>query len=210
MVYCVCLTGGIASGKSTAAAMFQRLGVPVILADQISRKLTLKGTPAYTQIVAHYGEKILNKDDGELNRKALREIIFNNSKEREWLEQLLHPLIHKEIKEQVDSVTSKYCIIENPLLVTKEKYPYINRILLIEAPVGVQIARVMQRDNCDQNQALSILTVQPSMELRRKYADDTVINNADEDALQEAVTKLHQKYEDLSDQYSPSPINCSP
>lgn len=119
MVYCVGLTGGIASGKSLAAEVFSELGIDIVNADNISRALTLKGQDAYTQIVAHFGSKILNEHN-ELNRKALRAIIFSDPKERTWLEQLLHPLIRQKIKEQVELSTTPYCIVEIPLLIDKK------------------------------------------------------------------------------------------
>ncbi|WP_058535062.1 dephospho-CoA kinase [Legionella saoudiensis] len=193
MVYCVGLTGGIASGKSTAATIFAQLGMQVINADNIARALTLRGEDAYTQIVAHYGSEILNKDN-ELNRKALRAIIFSNPLERAWLEQLLHPLIRQKIKEQVHLSTSPYCIVEIPLLIDKKAYPYINRVLLIQAPKQVQIERLMQRDNCTQEQALSILAAQPDANLRLKNADDIIINDAGTEKLKSEIIALHHKY----------------
>ncbi|CAM4505909.1 MAG: Dephospho-CoA kinase [Legionella sp.] len=193
MVYCVGLTGGIAGGKSTAAKMFAELGIQVINADDISRALTMHGQDAYTKIVAHYGAEILNEHN-ELNRKALRAIIFSDPKERTWLEQLLHPLIRQKIKDQVDLATTPYCIVEIPLLIDKKNYPYINRILLIQAPKHMQIERLMLRDNCNQEQALSILAAQPDANLRLKNADDIVVNDAGADELKAAIIALHRQY----------------
>ncbi|MDR3501626.1 MAG: dephospho-CoA kinase [Legionella sp.] len=193
MVYCVGLTGGIASGKSAAAEVFSDLGIQVVNADNISRSLTMQGQDAYTQIVAHYGAEILNEHN-ELNRKALRAIIFSDPKERSWLEQLLHPLIRQKIKEQVDLTTTPYCIIEIPLLIDKKTYPYINRVLLIQAPTQIQIERLMHRDNCNQKQALSILAAQPDARLRLKNADDIVVNDAGADKLKAAIIALHHQY----------------
>lgn len=193
MVYCVGLTGGIASGKSTAAEVFSELGIHVVNADNISRILTTQGQDAYTQIVAHYGPEILNEHN-ELNRKALRTIIFSDPKERTWLEQLLHPLIRQKIKEQVGLTTTPYCIVEIPLLIDKKAYPYINRVLLIQAPKHIQIERLMQRDKCNQEQALSILAAQPDVNLRLKNADDIIINDAGTNQLKTAIIDLHHKY----------------
>lgn len=193
MVYCVGLTGGIASGKSTAAEVFTELGIHVVNADNISRILTTQGQDAYTQIVAHYGPEILNEHN-ELNRNALRTIIFSDPKERTWLEQLLHPLIRQKIKEQVGLTTTPYCIVEIPLLIDKKAYPYINRVLLIQAPKHIQIERLMQRDKCNQEQALSILAAQPDTNLRLKNADDIIINDGGTDKLKTAIIDLHHKY----------------
>jgi dephospho-CoA kinase len=193
MVYCVGLTGGIASGKSLAAEVFSELGIHVVNADNISRGLTLQGQDAYTKIVTHYGAEILNEHN-ELNRKALRAIIFSDPKERTWLEQLLHPLIREKIKEQVGLSTTPYCIVEIPLLIDKKTYPYINRVLLIQAPKHIQIERLMQRDSCDQEQALSILAAQPDASLRLKNADDVVVNDAGVDKLKTKIIALHHQY----------------
>ncbi|MFJ1267542.1 dephospho-CoA kinase [Legionella lytica] len=193
MVYCVGLTGGVASGKSTAAEMFAELGIQVINADKISRALTQQGQEAYVQIVARYGIEILNEYN-ELNRKSLRAIIFSDSKERTWLEQLLHPLIRQKIKERVHSATTPYCIVEIPLLIDKKNYPYINRVLLIQAPKHIQIKRLMQRDNCNQKQALSILAAQPDASQRIKNADDIVVNDAGAQELKTVITALHHQY----------------
>jgi len=92
MIYCVGLTGNIASGKSTVAQIFTDLGIDVINADHIAKELTVKNSQALKEIVTHFGIGVLN-DEGQLNRRVLRELIFNNSLERLWLENLLHPLI---------------------------------------------------------------------------------------------------------------------
>lgn len=193
MVYCVGLTGGIASGKSTVAELFSELGIQVIYADKISRELTAKDQEAYLQIVAHYSTKILN-DDETLNRRQLRTIIFADPQERLWLEQLLHPLIRQKIKEQVDSCVTPYCIVEIPLLIDKEKYPYINSILLVNAPIETQIARVIQRDQCTKEQALAILAAQPELNVRLKAADEVLVNNLGFNELRIAVNRLHHNY----------------
>ncbi|KTD53130.1 dephospho-CoA kinase [Legionella santicrucis] len=197
MVYCVGLTGDIASGKTTVATLFSQLGIEVISADKISRELTQKDQYIYKKIVAHYGTKILNSDK-DLNRSQLREIIFSNPKEREWLEHLLHPLIRQEIKEKVASCTTPYCIVEIPLLITKHNYPYINRVLLITTPTETQISRVMQRDKCSKEHAHAILSAQPNRNLRLKNADDVVVNDLGIEDLTTTVNNLHRQYLQLS------------
>ncbi|QMT60394.1 dephospho-CoA kinase [Legionella sp. PC997] len=193
MVYCVGLTGDIASGKTTVAELFSKLGIKVIYADIISRELTKKNELAYKKIVEHYGHRVLKQDE-ELDRSKLREIIFANHQERYWLEHLLHPLIRQEIEKQVDTCTTPYCIVEIPLLITKQSYPYINRILLVRAPKKIQIARLMQRDKCSTEQALAILSVQPDINIRLESADDLIENNMEIDELTKAVNDLHDKY----------------
>ncbi|MCW8418747.1 dephospho-CoA kinase [Fluoribacter dumoffii] len=193
MVYCVGLTGGIGSGKTTVAELFSRLGIEVIHADKISRELTQKDKSAYKRILEHYGNRIL-LDDGELDRSKLREIIFSAPKERDWLEHLLHPLIREVIKQRVAASLSPYCMIEIPLLISKEAYPYINRILLLCAPEELQISRLMQRDQCSKEQAQAILAAQPDIEKRLDSADDIVINNRDIEQLSQKVNDLHYTY----------------
>lgn len=193
MVYCVGLTGNIASGKSTIAELFSELGVPIINADTISKELTAKNQIAYTKIVEHYGPSILS-DNGELNRRGLRKIIFADSQERLWLEQLLHPLIRQKIKEQVKACTTPYCIVEIPLLINKKNYPYIDWILLITAPKEVQIARVIKRDQCTREQALTILDAQPDLNLRLSEANEVLINDLEFNELRTIVSNLHHAY----------------
>ena len=193
MVYCVGLTGNVASGKTTVSELFANLGVDVINADVISKALTAKNQAAYNNIVAYYGPDIL-RDDGELNRHALRDIIFSNRKARKWLEALLHPLIRQKIETQVALCATPYCIIEIPLLVDRKTYPYLNRVLLVHAPVAAQVSRVMQRDACSKAQAQAILSAQPDMKLRMKHADDMLNNDSGFNELKDAVTKLHHQY----------------
>lgn len=193
MVYCVGLTGGIASGKSTVADLFAHLGVPIINADKISKELTKKNQTAYYEIIAHYGAVILDEDQ-EINRSVLRSIIFSNSAERKWLEHLLHPLIRQQIHQHVLACTAPYCMVEIPLLIDKKIYSYIQRILLVTTPIAIQIARVMARDQCSKEQALAILAAQPELSQRMENADDVLVNDKGLDELKDAVHHLHQQY----------------
>jgi dephospho-CoA kinase len=193
MVFSVGLTGNIASGKSAVATIFSELGIDVINADQISRDLTVIGSPALKEIVNHFGPNVLSKD-GSLNRKHLRELIFGNSEERVWLEQLLHPLIRQELERLIKDCDSAYCILEIALLIDKTNYPYLDKILLVTAPQEVQIDRVMQRDHCTKEHALAILSSQPDLATRLKSADDMLVNNTSFEELKYKVEQLHQNY----------------
>lgn len=193
MGYCVGLTGNIASGKTTVSELFSKLGIDVVHADVIAKALTQKKLPAYDAIVAHYGPHILQHDE-ELNRTKMREIIFFNHEERKWLEHLLHPLIRKELKIRIDASTTPYCIVEIPLLVTKKAFPYINSILLVQAPTEIQLFRIMKRDRCSKEQALAILSTQPDASVRLKNADDVLSNHLGLEELEKAVNRLHHKY----------------
>ena len=193
MVYAVGLTGNIASGKSTAAQIFSGFGIEVINADTISRELTAKNTEAHKIIVAHFGPTI-ELPDGEITRRRLREIIFSDPNERKWLENLLHPLIRQELERRVNLCTSPYCIVEIPLLIDKKNYPYLKKILLITAPINMQIKRVMERDHCSKEHAIAILSAQPDVNLRLKNADDIIDNDLDFNALKQSLNTLHHEY----------------
>ncbi|MGC1182500.1 dephospho-CoA kinase [Legionella sp.] len=203
MVYCVGLTGSIASGKSTVAELFINLGVQVINADKISKELTAKNQTIYKKIITRYGKEILNKE-GELNRRRLRSIIFSDPKERYWLEQLMHPMIRQKIKQQVISCRGPYCIVEIPLLIDKKNYPYINRILLINAPIDTQISRIIQRDQSSREDALAILAAQPNINLYIQNANDILVNDLRLEKLKTSVQNFHQKYLQLSQTSGPT------
>ncbi|HRD68528.1 MAG TPA: dephospho-CoA kinase [Legionella sp.] len=193
MIYCVGLTGNIASGKSTVAQIFTDLGIDVINADHIAKELTVKNSQALKEIVTHFGIGVLN-DEGQLNRRVLRELIFNNSLERLWLENLLHPLIRAQIHQKIKLCVSPYCVIEIPLLTDRDHYPYFNRVLLITASLATQIKRVMLRDQCSATHANAILMSQPELKERFKLADDVVINDGDIADLKDEIDSLHEKY----------------
>lgn len=193
MVFCVALIGNIASGKSSVAKAFADLGVDVFHADHIARDLTQKNTTCYQQIVTHFGTKILN-DEGEINRRQLRQLVFAEAKERLWLEQLLHPLIRQQIALSVSRSTTPYCLIEIPLLVDKTNYPYLNQILLVTCSKEPQIRRLIQRDKCNKAEALAIINTQPQNEDLLKIADACLINEGSLSKLNERVLTYHRKY----------------
>jgi dephospho-CoA kinase len=199
MSFCIGLTGSIASGKSTVANIFAQLGVPVISADSIAKELTKINTSAYKAIIAHYGVRIQSNYE-ELDRRKLRELIFSEPVERLWLEQLLHPLIRQEIKQRVRACKNPYCLAEIPLLQNFDDYPYINKILLINAPIEIQITRVIARDSCSREHALAIIDNQPSFEQRFGIANDIIINDKSINDLTQDIALLHQKY--LKESYS--------
>lgn len=192
-MFCVGLTGNIASGKSTAAAFFAALGIEVISADSIARHLTQPGEPAFEQIIDHFGQTF-KTESGDLDRRKLRELIFNHPKEKEWLESLLHPLIRKTIADQIKRCQSPYCMIEIPLLPNKKDYPYLDRILFIQANSTLQIQRLMARDNTTHQEALSILSTQANESKHLAVADDILVNHGSEADLKHHVSVLHQRY----------------
>ncbi|MFC3907549.1 dephospho-CoA kinase [Legionella dresdenensis] len=195
---CIGLTGNIASGKSTALNHFQTLGACIINADHVARELTQANQPALTEIAQHFGQHIILAN-GELDRRQLREIIFADVKQRIWLEQLLHPLIKHAIQHRLSRCSNApYSVIEIPLLKSKQDYPYLDRVLVLLAPTHIQVRRVMERDNCDEQQALSILASQPDDASRRSLADDLIINDGSANNLLKTINQLHEKYLQLA------------
>lgn len=187
------LTGGIGSGKSTVAQLFAEQGVPIIDADKIAREITQPNTPAFTKIVKHFGQDIVLAN-GTLDRAKLRAIIFSDTKQRLWLEQLLHPLIREEMKQQIDKLSAPYCIAVIPLLLEVEFYSFINRILVVDAPEHAQINRVMTRDNASQQEVEAILKNQAKRYDRNVHAQDIILNDGKVADLLPQIEKLHEKY----------------
>lgn len=191
------LTGGIGCGKSTVANLFAEHGITVIDSDQLSRDITQPGTPALKKIIHRFGNTIIHHD-GKLNRAALRKIIFSNEEDRIWLEQLLHPLIRKEMQSRIMHAPSPYSIIVVPLLFETKRNPLINRVLVIDTPVEEQIRRALVRDNSTIEDVAAILKTQVSRETRLAKADDIIYNHGLFEELSPQVNKLHQFYLTLS------------
>ncbi len=188
------LTGGIGSGKSAAASHFGSLGVHLVDADQAARWVVEPGRPALTHIVDRFGEQIL-QGDGALDRAALRARIFQAPEERQWLEQLLHPLIREEIRNVLDEAHSPYAILVSPLLVESAAQRQMSqRVLVVDVPEQVQIERTVQRDQVPEAQVRAILQAQASREERLRHAHDVLLNDRDLAWLQREVERLHEFY----------------
>ncbi|WP_455230212.1 dephospho-CoA kinase [Geopseudomonas aromaticivorans] len=188
------LTGGIGSGKSAAASHFASLGVHLVDADQAARWVVEPGRPALAHIVDRFGDQIL-QDSGQLDRAALRTRIFQVSEERQWLEQLLHPLIREEIRNVLDEARSPYAILVSPLLVeSAAQREMARRVLVVDVPEQVQIQRTVQRDQVPEEQVRAILQAQASREERLRHAHDVLVNDRDLAWLQREVERLHEFY----------------
>ncbi|MCD6056187.1 MAG: coaE [Gammaproteobacteria bacterium] len=201
------LTGGIASGKSTAAHYFVKHSVPLIDTDQIARELVTPEQPAFNAIAAHFASSVLNSD-GSLNRKHLRHLIFSNEKERRWLEDLLHPLIREQVsvrlkqlsdKAQQSQQTIPYCIVMIPLLVESQAYAWLDRILVIDSDEITQCKRLQERDGMSLSECKAILSAQISRQKRLGLADDIIDNNEGLLELEAAVAKQHKAYLQLAE-----------
>lgn len=194
------LTGGIGSGKTTVAKIFAKLNVPVIDADEIAHRLVEKGQPALAQIRQEFGPDILSQD-GSLDRKKLGERIFSDpeQKQKQKLESILHPLIYKTIQSEVERLNAPYCIICIPLLFETGMAHFVDRVLVIDCPVEMQIERVKTRDNLTIERIQSVINSQISREFRKEKADDLIDSTVPDYRLAEQVKKLHNSYLSLSD-----------
>ncbi|MGY5333878.1 dephospho-CoA kinase [Pseudomonas protegens] len=187
------LTGGIGSGKSAAAQHFIDLGVHVIDADHAARWVVEPGRPALEQIARHFGQGVLQAD-GQLDRAALRKLIFEVPEQRRWLEALLHPLIAEEIVSHLARAESPYAILVSPLLIESGQSRMTQRILVIDVPQQLQIERTLQRDQISEQQVQAILQAQASREERLRHADDVLVNDRDHAWLRSEVERLHHFY----------------
>jgi len=191
------LTGGIGAGKSAAADAFAQLGVEVIDADLVSREVVGPGTPGLREIVARFGDGI-TQGDGTLNRRKLRELVFADPRERQWLETLLHPGIRARIHELVLHSTATWLLLVVPLLLETQAYDFINRVLVVDVPEALQTARVTRRDNISDQEASAIMARQLSRSARLQQADDVLDNSGSLEQLRQRVATLVSHYEELA------------
>ena len=196
--YIVGLTGGIGSGKSTVAEAFKRLGVRVIDADLASRAVVEPGTKALSAIVNHFADQQLLVN-GQLNRAALREIIFKNPEQKAWLEKLLHPLIGEWIAMQIEQTNSSpYIILESPLLFETDQHKRVDVSLLVDLPSEQQIQRASQRDDVTSEQIQAIINTQMSRESKISLADYIFDNSLAIESIEQRVLQLHRQFENLA------------
>jgi dephospho-CoA kinase len=193
MSYIVALTGGIGSGKTTVANQFASLGAAIVDADVIARQVVEPGMPALVEIVERFGDDILN-NDGSLNRRALREIIFQQPQQKNWLNQLIHPLIQQQTLNLFNTINAPYIIWVIPLLIENGLTHFADRILVIDVSRETQIERTMLRDGSDRQLAENILSAQVSRETRLSYADDIINNDGSLALIAQRVNDLHQQY----------------
>lgn len=196
--YLVALTGGVASGKSAVARRFEALGVNVYDADAAAREVVASGAPALTEIEFVFGANAL-RDDGTLDRRALRERIFEDSDARKKLEAIVHPRVREWLRRRAAMDRGAYCMLAIPLLAeTWPHYAFVDRVLLVDAPENSQIERLMCRDGVSREQATQTLAAQATREQRRALAQDVIVNDGDEAALDAAVAALHARYLELA------------
>ena len=193
------LSGGIGSGKTTIANVFKTHGIDLVDADIVAREVVAPGSQALKKITDHFGANILTSNKA-LDREKLRRLIFANPTEKEWLNNLLHPLIRTEMFCQLTNAKSPYVILVAPLLIENKLNQQVDRTLIIDVDVDTQIKRTVARDNSDRQTIENIIASQSSREERLSHADDILENeNCDFSDIKKQVSELHQKYLKLAD-----------
>ena len=188
------LTGGIGSGKTTAAACFAALGAGVVDTDAISHQLTQPGGAAISTIRQNFSESFLTREGG-LNRKEMRELVFRDRDSRRKLEAILHPLIRTEVARRVELLSTPYTIIVVPLLLETGSYHrMIQRVLVVDCSECAQVARATARPGMDEKAVRAIMAAQLSREERLAQADEIISNDADLPHLERQVEAMHRKY----------------
>lgn len=193
------LTGGIASGKTAAADRLASLGATLVDTDLISREVVEPGQPALTQIEQHFGSEVIQQD-GYLNRAVLREKVFQDPAERQWLEALLHPLIRQTAIDRAQNAETPIAVVVVPLLFESGHYQEIDASLVIDVPVELQRQRTLSRDGVSETQVDSILAAQMDRQSRIDRAD-YVISNAG--TLDELYSQVDALYYQLMSQFTP-------
>lgn len=196
------LTGGIGCGKSTAAAMFSELGVPVLSADKISAELLEHDAHIFSMVVEKFGSEIL-KEPGVIDRTKLRKRIFTNDTEKSWLEALLHPAIRQQLIERTQKITAPYCIVEIPLLLETDMLDMVDRVLTIDCPVAAQLERSTKRDQSSEADIMAIINAQINRDLRIMRSDDLIDNSKDLAWLRQQIVNKHAWYLQMN-----KPIVC--
>ena len=187
------LTGGIASGKSTVAQRFVELGVAVIDADEAARAVVALGQPGLSAVVKRFGAGVLGAN-GELDRRALRTLIFGDPALRRDLEALLHPLIRSAMEARAAAAPGPYVVLVIPLLLEGGATDRVDRILVVDVDEATQVLRVMARDSSTEAEARAILAAQAARAARLQVAQDVIRNEGNVADLRHAVDQLHQRY----------------
>ena len=190
------LTGGIGSGKSTVARAFGERGIGWVDADDVAREVVAPGEPALAEIRNRFGDGVIT-DDGTLNRAALRQIVFDAPEERQWLEQLTHPIIRERLVatlHRLQSGASPYALLVSPLLFESGQAALVERTIVVDVPTDMQLSRTLQRDGVSEANVRAILKAQMSREARLAKADDIIDNSRDIGHMKQQVARLDRAY----------------
>ena len=187
------LTGGIASGKTTVANLFEALGATIVDTDLLAREVVAPGSPLLPEIAAHFGADVLAAD-GSLDRRALRSRVFADPAERRWLEQLTHPAIRELTDSRSAAARGAYVMVAIPLLVETAGAKRFDRVLVVDCDPEIQLARLQARDGSTRAEAQRVLAAQATRAERLAVADDVIRNDGDIASLRDQVEKLHRQY----------------
>jgi len=193
----IALTGGIGSGKTAVTQHLSALGVPVLDADDFSHQATRAKEPAVLQIAKVFGPGVLNAS-GNLDRAALRQMIFADKGKRKQLEAILHPEIRKRMNEAASTLDAPYAVFSIPLLIETGQATDFDFVLVIEAPAALRAQRVGERSGLSAEAFRAITDAQASDAQRRQAADEVIINDGSLQALRAQVDALHRRLQDLA------------
>jgi dephospho-CoA kinase len=205
MPFTVALTGGIGSGKSAVARAFAALGAPVVDTDEIAHALTGPGAAGSRAIAEAFGPAFLTPD-GALDRKRMRDHVYTDRAAKILLERLLHPMIRAEARARVAAAgaSAPYVLLVVPLLVETGAYENAaDRVLVVDCPEDLQVARVMQRNAMAEPEVRAIMATQAAREARLAQADDVLVNDGPLDTLAPRVAALHARYQVLAHAKNP-------
>jgi dephospho-CoA kinase len=190
----IALTGGIACGKSSVSQIFKKLGVPIIDLDVIARTVVETNTQGLVELVAHFGNGILN-DDQTLNRQALRQQLFKNSENQQVIEEILHPKILEKMQTDIEKLNTQLVIVEVPLLVEQNLSHLFDRAIVVDCSEENQLKRLLKREKLDEKLAKTMIATQASREQRlalsEKLPTDILENNSE-------IFEMEQKVQDLA------------
>ncbi|MFZ6863374.1 dephospho-CoA kinase [Undibacterium sp. Ji67W] len=196
--YAIGLTGGIGSGKTTIANLFQEYGISVIDTDAIAHQLSAPDGLAIPVIRQEFGDSAIAVN-GAMDRNWMRELVFSDSNAKKKLERILHPLIRQECEKVAALATSAYVIFVVPLLVESGNWrERVNRIAVVDCMEQTQISRVMARNNLSKEQVLAIMRAQVNREQRLAAADDIIVNETDLSTAKKRVQELHEQWMGLA------------
>ena len=203
MTLVVGVTGGIGSGKSTVAALFQELGAAVVDTDAIAHEVTQPGRAAIAAIRTRFGDEYMGAD-GALDRGRMRALVFSDSAAKRDLEAILHPLIRAEASDRVARTETPYVLLLIPLLVETGGYPeLVSRVLVVDCDERLQIERTLRRSGLTEEQVRAIIATQATRARRLALADDIIDNNGPRSALEQQVRALHARYLKLAAERRP-------
>ena len=195
------LTGGVASGKSTACRLFSQLDITIIDADDIARELVEVDQPCYLDIVNAFGPEFLLQNR-RIDRAKLRHFIFFDLAAKQQLEEILHPPIRQQLIERSLLLQSPYCILAVPLLIEANMTDCVDRILIIDTTTQNQLTRLCERDSISLTLADNILAQQSNRQQRLALADDVISNDLTIQHLEKAISQHHEKYLNLANSSS--------